>query len=92
MYLNTEREREMGEGGWSDGNREGWRDSGRKGETGKDRRVPGSGVLGFGVVAAFGQMLVGGADFAGPYLAVLPTCSVCVCVCVCVRVCVCVCV
>ena len=34
------------------------------------------------VVAAFGRMLVGGADFAVPYLAVLPTCSVCVCVCV----------
>ena len=29
-------------------------------------------------------MLVSGADFAGPYLAVLPTCSVCVCVRVCV--------
>ena len=39
--------------------------------------------LGFGVAAAFGWMLVGGADFAVPYLAVLPTCSVCVCVCVC---------
>ena len=49
-------------------------------------------VLGFGVVAAFGRMLVGGADFAGPYLAVLPTCSVCVSVCVCVCVCACMCV
>ena len=51
------------------------------------------------VVAAFDQMLVGGADFAVPsryfevpYLADLPTCSVYVCVCVRVRVCVCVCV
>ena len=30
-------------------------------------------------MAAFGLMLVGGADFAVPYLAVLPTCSVCGC-------------
>ncbi len=39
-------------------------------------------------------MFVGGADFGGPYLVVLPTCRVCVCVCVCARarVCVCVCV
>ena len=43
-----EREKERWRGNEGrDGNREGWRDSGRKGETererGKDRRVPGSG-------------------------------------------------
>ena len=76
-------------------------ETGRDGETAVERerhregkRQKGSWewVLGFGVAAAFGWMLVGGSDFTVPYLAVLPTCSVCVCVCVCVRVCVCVCV
>ena len=54
----------------------------------------------FGVVAAFGRMLVGGADFRELQLAFLPTSGVraceraCVraCVSVCVRVYVCVCV
>ena len=74
-------------------------ETGRDGETAVERERHREGtrqkgslerVLGFGVVAAFGRMLVDGADFAVPYLAVLPTCSVCVCVCVCVCVYVCV--
>ena len=76
-------------------------ETGRDGETAVERERQREGkrqkgswewVLGFGVAAAFGWMLVGGADFAVPYLAVLPMCSVCVCVCACVCVCVCVCV
>ena len=67
---------------------EGGMETGKDGETAVERERQREGkrqkgswewVLVFGVVAAFGRMLVGGADFAVPYLAVLPTCSVCVC-------------
>ncbi len=77
---------------------EGGMETGRDGETAVERERQREGKrqkgswewgLGFGVAAAFGWMLVGGADFAVPYLAVLPTCSVCVCVCACVCVSVC---
>ena len=67
---------------------EGRVERGRDGETavererwrGKDRRVHVKWVFVFGVMAAFGRMLVGGADFRVPNLAVLPTCGACVCV------------
>ena len=82
---------------------EGGIERGRDGETaverrdrerGKDGRVRVKWVFIFGVVAAFGRIFVGGADFGGPNLAVLPTCGVCVYVCVyvCARARVCVCV
>ena len=64
-------------------------ETGRDGETAVERERQREGkrqkgswewVLGFSVVAAFGRMLVGGADFRVPNLAVLPTCGACVCV------------
>ena len=60
-------------------------ETGRDGETAVERERQREGkrqkgswewVLGFGGVAAFGRMLVSGADIAVPYLAVLPTCRV----------------